>query len=287
MQERTFIVSVVIITAVFIGVTVAMQNNNAPAIRQMAEQQSQLITLLRKIDTYLSEGQVGAGGQPVFNAKFAELDKKLTEMLDIYHKVEKQAEAVKQQQQQPQRAQPSEEYTKVHEIPVAESTIKGVQDAPITITSFVDFQCPFSARFQPVIDAVLEAYPQKVNYVLKHFPLGFHSMAKPSGRAVQAAGEQGKYWEMVDLILKNSRTLSDEKFEEFAKDLGLNIKKFKKSYADEDGKWEKLIQADYDLGMKVGVRGTPTYYLNGRKTRSRTLEAFKQEIDEILSKPAE
>jgi len=289
MRERTFVVSVVIITAVFIGVTAATQNNNAPAIRQLAEQQSQLVTLLRKIDSRISASGTAPAGQPVFDQKFAALDQKITKMLEIYEKVEKQAAAFDaQREQQPSRQQPNtEEYTKVHEIPVAPSTIKGAEEAPITITSFVDFQCPFSARFEPVIESVLEAYPKQVKYVLKHFPLGFHKMAQPAGRAVLAAGEQGKYWEMVDLILKNNRELSDEKFEEFAKELGLNLKKFQKSYADADGKWGKLIQADYDLGTKVGVRGTPTYYLNGRKTRSRTLEAFQKEIDEILKKPAE
>lgn len=282
MKERTFIVSVVIITAVFIGVTVATQNNNAPAIRQLAEQQSQLVTLLRKLEHRIPATAAQQAAAPDFTKKIDALDGKLSRMLGIYEKFEEQAEQAKKQRQAAQKP-PSDEYAKKYDVPVGKSTVKGPKDAPVTITSFVDFQCPFSARFQPVIDAVLEAYPEQVNYVLKHFPLNFHKNAKPAGRAVLAAGEQGKYWEMVDLVLKNNRSLGEEKLEEFAKELGLNMKKFKQSYADKKEKWEKLIQGDYDLGVKVSVHGTPTYFINGRKTRARTLEAFKKEIDEILN----
>jgi len=241
------------------------------------------VILLRKIERRIPVAAEQEAAEPGLAKKFDALDEKLGRMLEIYEKFEKQAEEAQKQRQAAARPQ-QQEPAKQHEIPVGDSRIRGPKDAPITITSFVDFQCPYSARFQPVIDSVQEAYPKQVNYVLKHFPLNFHKAAKPAGRAVLAAGEQGKYWEMVDLILKNNRGLTEEKFEEFAKELGLNMKKFKKSYADKDGEWEKLIQADYDLGVKVGVRGTPTYYINGRQTRSRSLDAFKQEIDAILNK---
>jgi len=280
MKERTFIISVVVVVAVFVGTTVAIQSNNAPAIRQLAEQQSKLVTLLRKMDVRMAEvkgGGVAMMPQGNLEARIAALDAKVSELLNVYKKFDQQAQAQRQ-------APPQEDLSKVYEIPTGPSTVKGKKDAPVTIVSFLDLQCPFSARFQPVIDAVLEAYPDKVKGIMKHFPLNFHQMAKPAGKAVLAAGEQGKYWEMMDLVLKNNRDLSDAKFEEFAKQLGLNLTKFKASYEDKDGKWEKLIQDDYDLGMQVDVRGTPTYYLNGRKTSARDVEKFKAEIEEILNK---
>jgi len=283
MKERAFIISVVVVVAVFVGVTVAIQSNNAPALRQLAEQQSRMVTLLRKLEVQIVQGSGGAAPSAGSLSEVKALNQKLGELLTLYKKFDQAQPPA--QAQKPSR--PKEDLTTVHEIPVGDSVIRGKKDAPITIVSFVDFQCPFSARFQPVIDSVYEAYPDKVKLVLKHFPLGFHKMAKPAGRAVLAAGEQGKYWEMVDLILANNRGLNDEKFEGFAKTLKLNMGKFKKSYADKGGEWDKLMQEDYQLGVKVGVRGTPTYYLNGRKTRARTLEMFKNEIDAILNKKSE
>ncbi len=164
------------------------------------------------------------------------------------------------------------------------------KDAPsigsgkVEIVEFSDFQCPFCSRFHPVIEQVLAAYPGKVSYVIKHFPLQFHPQAKPAVKAIFAAGEQGKYWEMVDLILKDNRDVSDAKLEEYAKQLNLNMKKFGESFADKDGKFEKLIQTDIELAGKTDVRGTPTFYINGKKTMARDLDSFKREIDAILNK---
>jgi len=282
MKERAFMITLVVVVAVFVGVVVAIQGNNAPAIRQLAEQQSRMASALHRLEERFAQPQAQAEAPDALETKLTALDKKIGELLEIYKKFEKAQDAQRKQQ-----GPDPQEYTKVHEIPRGESPPKGNPDAPVTITSFIDFECPFSARFQPVIDSVLEAYPKKVNYVLKHFPLAFHKMARPAGKAVLAAGEQGKYWEMAALIFKNNRGLTDEKIEGFAKELGLKMKKFKKSYADEDGKWEKLIQDDYALGMKVQVRGTPTYFINGRKTRARNLDSFKKEIDPLLEKKAE
>ena len=119
--------------------------------------------------------------------------------------------------------------------------------------------------------------------ILKNFPLSFHQEAKSAAKAAFAAGEQGKYWEMVDVLLENGRSLGETKYEEFAKDLGLDVAKFKDDYAKKDKKWEKYIQADMDLAQKINVRGTPTFYINGRKTNARDFNSLKKEIDQILN----
>ena len=117
---------------------------------------------------------------------------------------------------------------------------------------------------------------------MKHFPLGFHKQAMPAGKASLAAGEQGKYWEMAEMILQNSRGLTPEKFEGFAKEIGLKVKQFKKDLEEKDAEYTKIIKGDMALGRKIGVRGTPTFFINGRKTRARNLDGYKQEIDKIL-----
>lgn len=184
--------------------------------------------------------------------------------------------------QKPSR--PKEDYTTVYKIPVTDAVMTGPETAPVTIAGFLDLQCPFSKRFQPVIDQVLESYPGQVNYVVKHFPLNFHPQALPAAKAVLAAKRQGKGYQMVEKILENNKALSPEKYLELAKELGLNAEQFQKDLADNDEAWTKLIQADFSLGRDIQVHGTPTYYLNGRKTSARSLEAFQAEIDQILEK---
>lgn|GEM_PF-687561 len=179
---------------------------------------------------------------------------------------------------------PTEDFTKVYTIPVGKSPVLGAQDAAVTITGFLDLECPFSARFQPVIDQVLAAYPGQVKYMVKQFPLSFHKRAKPAAKFILAAGKQGKYWEMLGLILKDNKDLSDAKLDEMAKSLRLNLSQIKADLKANEAEWEKLIQEDFDLGSSVQVFGTPTYYINGRKTKARDLAAFKAEIDAILKK---
>jgi len=88
---------------------------------------------------------------------------------------------------------------------------------------------------------------------------------------------------MMDLILKNNRELGQAKYEEFAKQLGLNVAKFKKDLEVNDKAWSELIAKDTQLGMNVDVRGTPTFFIQGKKTMARTVEELKSEIDAILA----
>jgi protein-disulfide isomerase len=177
----------------------------------------------------------------------------------------------------------AEDFTKVYNIPIGKSPVLGAPEASVTITAFLDLECPFSARFQPVIDQVLAAYPGQIKYMVKHFPLSFHQRAKPAAKFLLAAGKQGKYWEMLAIILKDNKDLSDAKLDEMAKSLKLNLNLIKSDLKTNDAQWEKLIQEDFALGASVDVAGTPMYYINGRKTKARDLAAFKTEIDAILN----
>jgi protein-disulfide isomerase len=170
---------------------------------------------------------------------------------------------------------------KVYEIPVANSAVRGPKDAPVTVVMFSDFQCPFCGQAVPVVDDVLKAYPTNVNFMMKQFPLRqIHPNADPAARAALAAGRQGKFWEMHDELYKNNKNLSPETIKGIAEKLGLNMKKFDADQNSDDVK--KQIDDELALGAKVDVRGTPSFFVNGKIAQNRTLEGFKAQIDTEL-----
>lgn len=271
-MQNKLALAVVVVVAIFIGVAITVQQSNSPLMRRFVAQQDEILSLQRKLDR-----QAGA---PAANAgDLAVLSTKVDTILAILKPIQQM-----QQAQQAQQAPPSDEYTKVHNIDLTGAPVKGKKDAVVTIVEFMDFQCPYCARFHPAVNEVLAAYPDKVNYVLKNYPLSFHPNARPAAKAALAAGEQGKYYEMAELLLKNNQDLTEEKFKELAKELGLKVDKFAKDLKDKNAEWEKIIEADMKQAAQVDVRGTPTYFINGRKTMARDLAGYKKEIEEILNK---
>ena len=117
----------------------------------------------------------------------------------------------------------------------------------------------------------------------KHNPLSFHNRAMPAAKAAQAAGRQGKFWEMHDKLFENNKDMSDANFKVWAKEIGLNVKKFEKDMADPDLEKEiKQMQAD---GIKIGARGTPAFFINGRfLSGAQPAANFQKVIDEELEK---
>jgi len=227
----------------------------------------------RNIEAKLNTQPQGGGNNQAFNDSLAAIQKQLTDLQN------KPAPAAPQAQQQP----PAEDMNKVYNIPVGISSILGNPNAPVTITEFSDFQCPFCARFYSAIKDVLGAYPNQVRVVIKNFPLPFHPNARPAAKLALAANEQGKFQGMMEALLTNGGDVSDDKVKGYAKDLGLNYNKLMADYKNKDAQWEKQIQDDMQLASSVDVRGTPTFYLNGKKTNSRDLSSFKSEIDPILA----
>ena len=211
--------------------------------------------------------------------KIESIDQTLKDMHDTLKNVEAKLDKLpKTAAAAPQR--PALDYDKVYNMPVGTSYIKGNKNAPITVAEFSDFQCPYCARFAPTIDQVLKAYPNDVKFVYKDFPLSFHKQAKNAAKAARAAGEQGKFWEMHDLIFEKFSTVNEEMFKEFATKLNLDMNKF---VADFSGsKYDSLIQQDINLGRQSGVSGTPTLYMNGKRMKGRSFDDFKQAIDKIL-----
>ncbi len=180
------------------------------------------------------------------------------------------------------RRPPQENPNKVYDIPLGNSPIKGSMSAKVTIVEFSDFQCPYCSKLQPTIKQILDAYPDDVRLVYKQFPLDFHKQARNAAKASLAAGEQGKFWEMHDLIFEKFNSLTEAMFTEFAVKLGLDKKQFEADY--NSTKYDRQIQDEINLGTTVGVRGTPTLYLNGKKMTARSFNDFKTAIDGVLKK---
>lgn len=172
------------------------------------------------------------------------------------------------------------ELSTVHNLPAGTSAVKGAVNAPVTITVFDDFQCPYCARLVPTLEQVLAAYPGKVRLVYKHFPLSMHQFAQAAAVASIAARNQGKFWEMHDQLFANYNTLDEAKIRGLAQGVGLDMARY-----DSDIRNPALAQevaADVQLGAQAGVRGTPTVYVNGKLAKDRSLAGFRAIIDEEL-----
>jgi protein-disulfide isomerase len=182
-----------------------------------------------------------------------------------------------------QQMPPSEDYNKFYSIEVGKSYVKGKKDAPVTIVAFTDFQCPFCSRFHTPFQEALKAYSGKANFIIKNYPLPFHPFAKPAAKVALAAGEQGKYFEMADILLENQQKLNDEGYKELAKKVGLNVDKLMKDLKDKDAEYEEILDKDTQLASTVDVRGTPTFFINGKKTMARDVESIKAAIEKELA----
>ncbi len=201
---------------------------------------------------------------------------------EILAKLDKIEEEQKNMSKAFQPRKPTVDYNKVHNFPIGTSAVKGNKNAPVTIVEFSDFQCPYCSRLQPTLQQVLDAYPNDVKLVFKDFPLSFHKQAKNAAKAARAAGEQGKYWEMHDLIFVDFNKLTDNSYKDYATRLKLDLAKFEADYSST--KYDKSIQDDINLGRGAGVTGTPTLFMNGKRMQRRSIDDFKASIDGYLKK---
>ncbi len=176
------------------------------------------------------------------------------------------------------------ELSYVQKLPVNDSAVRGAKNAPVTITVFDDFQCPYCARLVPTLDQILTAYPTQVQLVFKHFPLSMHKFAQQAAIASLAARNQGKFWPLHDQLFANYNTLNDAKIRELAESVGLDMARFDKDVANPALQQE--IVADQQLGAQAGVRGTPAAYINGRQVKDRSFNGFKAIIDDELKSVA-
>ncbi|MGD0835089.1 MAG: thioredoxin domain-containing protein [Polyangia bacterium] len=173
--------------------------------------------------------------------------------------------------------------TEVYKADIAGAPIKGAKDALVTIVQFSDFQCPFCSRVEPTVDQIMKEYSGKVRVAWRNLPLPFHNNAKPAAIAAMAANEQGKFWPMHDILFKNQQALSAADLEKYAQTIGLNMAKFKAALQDKQ--LAQRVESDAAMGAKIGARGTPAFFVNGRfLSGAQPFERFKSLIDEELVK---
>jgi protein-disulfide isomerase len=148
-------------------------------------------------------------------------------------------------------------------IPLDGSPSRGPESAPVTIVEFADFECPFCQHIAPELDALFEKRATKIRFVYKFMPLAMHARGEPTARAAIAAQAQGKFWEMHHELFANASRLGDSDIDGYAKAIGLDMDRF---HADLQSPATKArLDADRKLADDLGVKGTPTLYINGRE----------------------
>jgi protein-disulfide isomerase len=181
------------------------------------------------------------------------------------------------------RAQAPEADDKVYKVDLGGSPARGPRDAIVTVTLFSDFQCPFCSKVEGTLAALEKEYTGKVRVVWKNFPLAFHEQARPAALAAYAAGEQGQFWAMHDKLIQNQNALAPENLERYAEELGLDLGRWKTSMASAAA--GQAVDADMKQGESLGVSGTPSMFINGRKVvGAQPLDALKPIVEEELAK---
>lgn len=142
------------------------------------------------------------------------------------------------------------------------------QGTKATIVEYADFQCPYCAAYSPLMDQVKQTFGDEVKVIFRNFPLATHAQSMAAHRAAGAAANQGKFWEMHNVLFQNQDSWSGNTsaaaiFETYAEQLGLNMDQYKTDVAS-DLVYEK-INSDIDSGRTLGVSATPTLYYNGTK----------------------
>jgi protein-disulfide isomerase len=159
---------------------------------------------------------------------------------------------------------------------------RGPHDAPITIVEFADFQCPYCAGAESTIHQLLVQYPDQVKLVFKDFPLDFHADSMLAHHAALAANEQGKFWEMHDLIFANQRAMKRDDLLRHAQSLGLDMNRFIEDM--DSGRFRTIIEAGQKEGIHLGVDGTPSFLVNGKLlVGAQPLLEFKKVVEEGLA----
>jgi protein-disulfide isomerase len=172
------------------------------------------------------------------------------------------------------------------DVTVDDDAVRGDAAAPVTIIEFADYQCPYCSRGYQTMKQVMEAYPGKVKWVYRDFPLSFHQNAMSASVAANCAGAQGKYWEMHDILFDNQKALSDADLEGYAGQVGIDLAAWKSCFTAREAQ-VKEITVDQTAGSEAGVSGTPAYFVNGLfMSGARPLDDFKKTIDAELARAA-
>jgi protein-disulfide isomerase len=162
-------------------------------------------------------------------------------------------------------------------VPVSERDhIRGAADAPITLVEYLDFECPFCGLAYPIVRELRRRLGARLRVVVRHFPRrDQHPHAQHAAEATEAAATQGKFWELHDRLFENQQALEDQALLRYAADLGLDTERFRRELTEH--LYRDRVQEDVLSGLRSGVRGTPTFFVNGVRHDGRW------ELDDLLT----
>jgi protein-disulfide isomerase len=158
-------------------------------------------------------------------------------------------------------------------------------DGKVQVVEFGDYQCPACGQAYPVTKQLISDYQGKITFIFRNFPLPMHPNALPAAEAAEAAGAQGKFWEMHDKLYETQDEWSGvldptNAFTHYASDLGIDADKFKQDIIAK--KYQDIISKDQSDGYSLGVQGTPTFFVNGKQQSAFDYDSLKNAIDAEL-----
>jgi protein-disulfide isomerase len=142
--------------------------------------------------------------------------------------------------------------------------IQGPADAAVTLVEYGDYECPYCGAAHPIIKEVQARMGERLRFVFRNFPITTsHAHAEQAAEAAEAAASQGRFWQMHDLLFENQQRLGEEDLRAYAQTLGLDVGLFDKELAEHAH--AARVREDFMSGVRSGVNGTPTFYINGRR----------------------
>jgi protein-disulfide isomerase len=146
----------------------------------------------------------------------------------------------------------------------AQDHATGPDDAPVTLVEYGDYECPYCGMAHPIVKRAQQKLGSQLRFIFRNFPLAeAHPHARLAAQAAEAAAAQGKFWEMHDMLFENQTALEPDDLVGYAKSIGLDITRFERDL--EAGTFAKRVRDDFRNGVRSGVNGTPTFFVNGER----------------------
>ena len=171
-------------------------------------------------------------------------------------------------------------------VPVGpEDHTQGLADAPVTLVEYGDYQCPHCRRAYPIVKALQKKFGRQLRFVFRNFPLReIHPNAEAAAESAEFAANYGKFWDMHDLIFENQNSLSEQILEELADRLTLDRQALRNALRS--GTFAERVQRDFSSGVRSGVNGTPTFFINGKRHDGDfELETLLEAIEKMMHIP--
>ncbi|PWT72249.1 MAG: disulfide bond formation protein DsbA [Bacteroidetes bacterium] len=163
-----------------------------------------------------------------------------------------------------------------------EDHVQGNKNAKITLLEYGDYQCPFCGHAYPIVKKLQKIFGNDLQFVFRNFPIvEAHPNAYNAALSAEASGLQGKFWEMHDIIFENQNSLGWDSLISYARSLGIDTNKFKKDI--ESGHLQQRIDGDLESGLRSGVNGTPSFFINGKKYNGDwEYKTFQQVLSDMI-----